>query len=115
MNRVCAPLLIFLITATCTLGIEQPNTTGDHSYRIEVEVGCNSRWQGTVNNKKSTLIYSNPASTTQPCFPLTLTHFRDQIFGEACPGSGCVFCVRQIQLIIEWGGGWSSLLCCCVL
>jgi len=36
MNRIFSHLPIFLITATWTLGIGQPYTTGEHSYKIEV-------------------------------------------------------------------------------
>jgi len=35
------------------MGIGQPYTTGVHSYKTEVEVGCHLRWRGTVNNQKN--------------------------------------------------------------
>jgi len=53
MNRMFAHLPIFLITATWTLGIGQPYTTGDHSYKTELEVECHLGWWGTVNNQKN--------------------------------------------------------------
>jgi hypothetical protein len=53
MNQVFSHLLVFLMTVTCTLGTGQPHTTGDQSYRTEVEVGCHFGWRGTVNNKKN--------------------------------------------------------------
>ena len=54
MERSSAYLAIFLITAICTLGIGQQYTTGDHSYKSEIEVGYYLGWRGTrtSNNQK---------------------------------------------------------------
>jgi len=53
MNRVFAYLPIFLIRATCTLGMGQQDSTGDHSYKSEVEVECRFGWRGTAHKKKN--------------------------------------------------------------
>jgi hypothetical protein len=53
MNQNYSHLPVFPITATCTIAIGQPFTTGDHSYKTEVEVGCHCGWRGTVNNQKN--------------------------------------------------------------
>ena len=51
--RIFPHLTVYIITATCTLGILQPCTTGDHSYRSEVEVECHLGWRSTFNNNKN--------------------------------------------------------------
>jgi len=53
MDGILSYLPIFTITATCTLGIGQPYTTGDHSYKTEVAVDCHFGWRGTVHRKKN--------------------------------------------------------------
>ena len=99
MNRIFAHLPIFLITVTCTLGIGQPYTTGEHSYTTEVEVGWYCGWRGTSNKQKNVaefmVILPEPHNVVSIQFD-TLQRL------DVCPDSDHVYSVSQIHLILEW-------------